>query len=431
MEYLASYDTLTNLPNRALLFNQLKQSIAMMKRKNSRAMLIFIDIDHFKEFNDNYGHQIGDKVLLTVAKKIQSICREEDILGRLSGDEFLLISKDIENQNAVQTIINKIQNLFKKPQQIANISLHVSVSMGVALYPENGETPEALINAADQAMYSVKKSGRNNYAFYSQEMSHIANEYFFIQNALKDAIESENFSLVYQPQYALINHKMTGIEVLLRCTHSRISTVPIERLIKIAEETGIISRISYLVLNMVSDQLNVWELSGLTLPPLAINLSRKELHAENLIVTIHNALAKYKLHPKSIELEITESAFLHESNIVIENINRLQKLGHTFALDDYGTGFSSLSNIKTFHFDKLKIDKSFIDNLQTDINDQVIVSATITMAKKLGVKVIAEGVETQAQADILKSYGCDIVQGYLYAKPLIAKELEKLLVKNK
>ena len=366
MEYLASYDTLTNLPNRALLFNQLKQSIASMARKKSRGMLIFIDIDHFKEFNDNYGHQVGDKVLLSVAKQIQSICREEDILGRLSGDEFLLISEDIDNQNAIQTIIHKIQSIFKRPQQIENLSLHVSVSMGVALYPTNGKTPEALINAADQAMYSVKKNGRNNYAFYSQEMSNIANEYFFIQNALKDAINSENFTLVYQPQYAIDDHSITGVEVLLRCTHSRISTVPIERLIKIAEETGNIKQISYIVLNMVCDQLFDWEMQGFKVPPLAVNLSRKELYAENLILTIHNALSRYKLQPHALELEITESAFLHESDMVRDNIKRLKKLGHTFAIDDYGTGFSSLSNIKTFHFDKLKIDQSFIDNLQTD-----------------------------------------------------------------
>ena len=430
MEYLASYDTLTNLPNRTLLFNQLRQSIAAMERKKSHAMLIFIDIDHFKEFNDNYGHQIGDKVLLSVAKQIQSMCREEDILGRLSGDEFLLISEDIDTQNAMQTIIQKIQSIFKRPQQIANLSLHISVSMGVALYPENGETPEALINAADQAMYSVKKSGRNNYAFYSQEMSNIANEYFFIQNALKDAINSENFTLVYQPQYSMHDHSITGIEVLLRCTHSRISTVPIERLIKIAEETGNIKQISYIVLNMVCDQLYAWNIQGIKVPPLAVNLSRKELYADNLILTIHNALSRYKLHANALELEITESAFLHESDIVIDNIKRLKKLGHTFAIDDYGTGFSSLSNIKTFHFDKLKIDKSFIDNLQTDKEDQVIVSATISMAKKLGLKVIAEGVERQEQVDILKKFGCDIIQGFLYSKPLVKEDIEKLLVVN-
>ena len=430
MEYLASYDTLTNLPNRALLFNQLKQSISSMARKKSRGMLIFIDIDHFKEFNDNYGHQIGDKVLLSVTKQIQSICREEDILGRLSGDEFLLISEDIDNQNAIQTIIHKIQSIFRKPQQIANLSLHVSVSMGIALYPTNGETPEALINAADQAMYSVKKSGRNNYAFYSQEMSNIANEYFFIQNALKDAINSENFTLLYQPQYAIDDHSIIGIEVLLRCTHSRISTIPIERLIKIAEETGNIKQLSYIVLNMVCDQLYAWQLQGIPVPPLAVNLSRKELYEDNLILTIHNALSRYKLHPRALELEITESAFLHESEMVRDNIKRLKKLGHTFAIDDYGTGFSSLSNIKTFHFDKLKIDKSFIDNLQTDEEDQVIVSATISMAKKLGLKVIAEGVETQEQANILKKFGCDIIQGFLYSKPLEKEEMEKLLIEK-
>lgn len=430
MEYLASYDSLTNLPNRSLLFKQLKQSISSMERKNSKGMLLFIDIDHFKEFNDNYGHHIGDQVLRLVAKKITSICREEDILGRLSGDEFLLISEDINDQNAINTIIHKIQDIFKHPQNISNLSLDVSISIGVVFYPKDAHTPEMLINAADQAMYSVKKSGRNNYAFYSQQMSDTANEYFFIQNALKDAIRSENFTLVYQPQYSLQDNTITGIEVLLRCTHSRIRDIPIERLISIAENSGLINKISYIVLNMVCIQLYKWELLGLHVPPVAVNLSRKELHAKNLIITIHNALSQYNLSSNTIELEITESAFLHESDIVIDNITRLQKLGYTFALDDYGTGFSSLANIKTFQFDKLKIDKSFIDNLPLDKDDQVIVSATIRMAKELGLTVIAEGVETESQVQILKSFGCDIVQGFFYSKPLLQKDIEKLLLKS-
>ena len=431
MEYLASYDTLTDLPNRSLLFKQLKKSIATMKRRKTNGMLLFIDIDHFKEFNDSYGHQVGDKVLLSVAKQITSICRKEDILGRLSGDEFLLISEDVKDQQAIDKIIEKIQKIFKKPQQIDNLSLHISISMGVALYPENGKTPEALINAADQAMYAVKKQGRNNYAFYSQEMSDLANEYFFILRALKDAINSENFILAYQPQFSLKDNKLIGIEVLLRCTHSRITNIPISRLITIAEETGIIHKISDIVLNMLCEQIAEWKLLKLNIPKVAINLSRKELSEEHLIITIHSALFRYKIDPNEIELEITESALLHEDLLVKDNITRLQKLGHTFSIDDYGTGFSSLSNIKTFHFDKLKIDKSFIDNLLTDKDDQVIVSATISMAQQLGLKVIAEGVEIQAQADMLKDFGCDIVQGFLYSKPLIKEDMEKLLKKRK
>jgi len=431
MEYLASYDTLTNLPNRSLLFKQLKKSIASMRRRKENGMLLFIDIDHFKEFNDSYGHQVGDKVLLSVAEQISSICRKEDILGRLSGDEFLLISEDVNDQHAVDKIIEKIQKIFKKPQQIDNLSLHINISMGVALYPKNGTTPEALINAADQAMYSVKKQGRNNYAFYSQEMSDIANEYFFILRALKDAINSNNFTLVYQPQFSLKNTQLIGAEVLLRCTHSRIENIPISRLISIAEETGLISKISHLVLDMMCEQIYDWKLLKLKLPKIAVNLSRKELSEEDLILTIHTALSRYKIDPDEIELEITESALLHEDILVKENIVRLQKLGHTFSIDDYGTGFSSLSNIKTFQFDKLKIDKSFIDKLVTNNDDQVIVSATISMAQKLGLKVIAEGVEVQAQADILKNFGCDIVQGFLYSKPLIKEDMEKLLKKVK
>ena len=430
LQYLASYDTLTDLPNRSLLFKQLKKSIASMQRKKTNGMLLFIDIDHFKEFNDNYGHQVGDKVLLSVAHKITSICREEDILGRLSGDEFLLISEDINDANAIHSLIKKIQHIFKKPQQIGNLSLHISVSIGIALYPENGKTPEALINAADQAMYAVKKQGRNNYAFYSQEMSNIANEYFFILNALKDAIQSENFMLLYQPQYSLQSEEIITIEVLLRCTHSRISHIPTPKLIAIAEETGIISDISKIVLEMMCQQIHQWELANISLPYIAMNLSRKELSNEHLLVTIHNTLSKYNIGHQNIELEITESAILQENMIVRDNITRLQKLGHPFSIDDYGTGFSSLSNIKMFEFDKLKIDKSFIEDLCSNSDDQVIVSATIDMAKKLGLMVVAEGVETKEQMDLLKSFGCDIIQGFFYSKPLDSEDIKRLLIER-
>jgi len=428
MKYIDSYDKLTDIPNRALLFKRLKQSISSMERIKSAGMLLFIDIDHFKEFNDNYGHQTGDKVLQHVAKKIQSKCREEDIVGRLSGDEFLVICDNMHDQYAIYTMIHKIFNSFKPLQEIDNYLLNISLSIGIALYPKDGNTPEALINAADQAMYSVKKSGRNNYAFYTQRMSEIANEYFSMHTALKDAIATQNFSLVYQPQFSTKNNTITGIEVLLRCAHPSIKNVPIQRLINIAEETGIIHNISNIVLNMVCIQLYKWGMLGLNVPPIAINLSRKELHEKKLVYTIHEALTRYNLDATHIELEITESAFLHEDNAVQENIHILQKLGHTFSIDDYGTGFSSLSNIKTFSFDKLKIDKSFIDNLTSEKEDQVIVSATITMAKKLGLKVIAEGVETIEQANLLKLFGCDTIQGYLYSRPLMPSVMEELLL---
>lgn len=430
MKYIASYDKLTNIPNRALLFKQLKKSIAAMERSKSSGILFFIDIDHFKEFNDNFGHNIGDKVLQFVANKIQSICREEDIIGRLSGDEFLVISDNMNDQYAIYTMIHKILNSFKGPQEVATYLLNISLSIGISVYPKDGETPEELINAADQAMYSVKKSGRNNYAFYTQRMSDIANEYFSMHTALKEAIHTQNFTLVYQPQFSVKDNTITGIEVLLRCTHPSIKEVPIQRLINIAEETGIIHSISNIVLNMVCIQLYKWEMAGITIPPIAVNLSRKELHERKLVYTIHSALTRYNLDPSHIELEITESAFLHESHEVQKNIQNLQKLGHTFSIDDYGTGFSSLANIKTFSFDKLKIDKSFIDNLTSEKEDQVIVSATITMAKKLGLKVIAEGVETLEQANLLKIFGCDIIQGYLYSRPLIPNDMEKLLLEQ-
>ena len=258
----------------------------------------------------------------------------------------------------------------------------------------------------------------------------IANEYFFILNSLKDAIQTENFMLLYQPQYSLESEEITTIEVLLRCTHSRISHIPISRLISMAEETGIISDISNIVLEMMCQQIHQWELLNISLPHIAINLSRKELSNEHLLVTIHNILSKYNISHQIIELEITESAILQENVIVRDNITRLQKLGHSFSIDDYGTGFSSLSNIKTFEFDKLKIDKSFIEDLCSNADDRVIVSATIGMAQKLGLKVVAEGVETKEQMKLLKKFGCDIIQGFFYPAPLDSEDIKKLLYRK-
>lgn len=426
MEHLASHDTLTGLPNRALLF----QNFRHILKTTQKGMVVFIDIDYFKTYNDTYGHQVGDKILVSVATTLRKVCREEDIVSRLSGDEFFLVFPHIHTQKERDAIIHKIEKLFQAPINVEHHALDTTLSIGIAHYPEDGTSPEALINATDKAMYEVKKKGRNGVVTYTKDLTIAENEYINIYNLIKQSLSSDLFTLVYQPQYYFTSGKICGIEALLRCEDTYLKNIPIMKIITIAEETGLIHKITEYVFTQVCSQIILWNDANIKVPHIAVNLSRKELSQENLFHTIHNIVTTHAIDPKELTLEITESAFLENSLSVKRNLIAFEKEGYTFALDDYGTGFSSLSSIKTFQFTTLKIDKSFIENIARSGDDKVIVSTTIDMAHKLGLDVISEGVETQEQSDILKSYGCDIAQGYAYSKPLDEKELEGLLRKE-
>ena len=431
MKHLATHDDLTNLPNRTLIFEHLNHAITTAKRTGNDGALLFIDIDCFKDINDNYSHQTGDLLLQDFAFRLSHITRKSDIVGRLSGDEFLLILENINDMEDILSIIEKIRAQLMTPFSINDLSIETTVSIGVACFPANGDNADQLIHAADQAMYNVKKNGKDGFKFYTKEFSIISHEYFLIQNALRKAIKENDFTIVYQPQFSLHTSTLTGVEALLRCGNTDVKDIPISRLISIAEESNIIHSISRFVMQRCCQQIGEWQNLSLSPLKIAVNLSRKELSDENLVQLITENLSACNIKPGILEFEITESTLLQNSHSAKNNINELRKLGCSFSIDDYGTGFSSLSNLREFDLDKIKIDKSFISDLEQNNNDRIIVSATINMVKELGLTVLAEGVETKGQEKLLKEFKCDEVQGYLYSYPLSAEKITELLVPKK
>jgi len=431
MKYLATHDSLTDLPNRSLIFEHLTHAIDTAKRAGNDGALLFIDIDGFKDINDNYSHQTGDLLLQEFALRLLHITRKSDIVGRLSGDEFLLILENINEMEDILKVIEKIRSQLITPFSINDLRIEITVSIGAACFPVNGDNADQLIHAADQAMYNVKNNGKDGFKFYTKEFSIISHEYFLIQNALRQAIKEDDFTIVYQPQFSLRTSELTGVEALLRCNNKDVKDIPISRLISIAEESNIIHNISRFVMQRCCRQIMEWQDLSLSPLKIAVNLSRKELSDENLVQLIIENLSACNIKPGILEFEITESTLLQNSHSAKNNINELRKIGCSFSIDDYGIGFSSLSNLREFNLDKIKIDKSFISDLEENNNDKIIVSATINMVKELGLTVLAEGVETKGQEKLLKEFDCDEVQGYLYSYPLSAEEITELLVPKK
>ena len=427
LEYMANHDMLTGLPNRGLLFDRLDHAVAALKRSEKTGALLFMDIDRFKDVNDNYGHHVGDQLLAEVARRLKEGVRAGDTVGRLGGDEFLMIVEEVRHIDEVLAIIQKIRDRFLIPFTMENVAIEVRFSIGVALIPEDGEDAETLVNAADRAMYTVKNGGRDGFEFYAKHLSVLSHEYFRIQCALRQALREEAFEVLYQPQFAIADGRLSGAEALLRCTYDELEAVPVEKLIAIAEESGMICEIGRFVFRSVCVQIAAWR--AISVPPvrIAVNLSRRELGSRTLVRTVRESLEQCCVRPCDLEFEITESTLMQSSSDARENISALRGLGCRFSIDDFGTGYSSLSNLKEFNLDKLKIDRMFIDTLETDKDDQVIVSATISMAKKLGLTVLAEGVESAEQGELLKRFGCDEVQGFFYSRPISAKEMTEQL----
>jgi diguanylate cyclase (GGDEF)-like protein len=427
LEFMANHDILTGLPNRVLLFDRLEHAISRLTRVGGMGAVLFMDVDNFKDVNDNLGHHIGDQLLVGIAQRLNAAIRSSDTVGRLGGDEFLMIAENIGHIDEVLVVIQKVRELFVTPFMIEENEIDVRLSIGIALIPDDGHDAEMLVNAADKAMYAVKKRGRDGFEFYSKHFSMLSHEFFRIQRAIRQAIREDAFVMVYQPQFSIFDGRLSGVEALLRSTHKELKDVPVEKVISIAEESGTIFEISKFVFSAVCEQIAQWSVLS-TLPiRIAINLSRLELGNEALVDTVRGNLEACSVVPKTVEFEITESTLMKSSSQARKNIEVLRDLGCNFSIDDFGTGYSSLSNLKEFNLDKLKIDKMFIDSLETDENDQVIVSATISMAKKLGLTVLAEGVETAEQVNLLKKFGCDEVQGFFFSKPVSAEEMTCLL----
>ena len=427
IEHQAYHDMLTNLPNRTLFQDRLKQAIVSSQRHNEKFALLFIDLDQFKKINDSLGHHIGDNVLIETAKRFTKLLRAEDTLSRLGGDEFTVILKDIKDEKSAATVAQKLINSMKEPIDTASHTLHISASIGISIYPNDTLSKEDLIKFADTAMYKAKDEGRNNFQFYSAEMTKNAFEKVIMENSLRVAIEEEQFEVYFQPQYDTQTETIIGMEALVRWFHPHVGMISPGEFIPIAEDNGLIIAIDEIVMRKAMQQVSQWYEEGLQPGKLALNLSMKQLADNNFMTYLLKTMQEYNFQASWLELEITEGQMMQNPEQSIKKLQRLSKLGIEIAIDDFGTGYSSLSYLKKLPLHKLKIDQSFIRDIPGDNDDVAITKAIIAIAKSLNLKLIAEGVETKEQRDFVAKHECNYIQGYYYSKPVNNKEMDSLL----
>lgn len=423
IRYLANFDSLTGLPNRTQLNLQIKNLLSLAKRNNREITVMFLDLDRFKEINDTLGHSVGDTLLIQSSQRMQSLLREEDTVARLGGDEFIILLPNIQI-NGARKVAQKLLDVFNAPFQIDHHELSISASIGIALYPDDGTDFETLYKNADTAMYRAKQEGRNGYSFFTNEMQEHSARNLQLSNALRHALEKSQFQLHYQPQISAKDGEIIGAEALLRWYHPEYGNISPAEFIPILEENGLILPVGEWVLRTAISQAKSWMDQGSKPIIIAVNLSAVQFRHLSLLNTVSMILEEIGLPPQCLELELTESIAMHDPQKAINVMNDLHDLGVHMSIDDFGTGYSSLSYLKKFKIYKLKIDQSFIRDINIDKEDKAIVSAIISMAKRLGLQTIAEGVETIEQLEYLQEEGCDEIQGYFYSKPLPAEAFE-------
>jgi diguanylate cyclase (GGDEF)-like protein/PAS domain S-box-containing protein len=428
VEYMAHHDALTGLPNRILAKNRTESLIAQAKHNGSKVALLFIDLDGFKSINDSMGHSVGDEVLKLVASRLTDEKDTNDIISRQGGDEFLFIVS-IETLDTIVSIAEKLLKKFEHAFYVMDYAFNTSASIGIALYPDDGDSFDVLLQNADTAMYAAKESGKNSYCFYTRQMNLNLIGQFKIQNDLKNALQNNEFVLYYQPQINLVDNKIIGAEALIRWPHPERGMIFPMDFIPIAESSGLIVQIGQWVIEESCRQAALWQQNGIDIT-IAINISAVQFVRGNLENIVRNALLMYKIDPKRLELELTESIMIHNTEITLQCVRNLKSLGVQLSLDDFGTGYSSLAYLKRFAVDKLKIDQSFVRDILKDREDATIVKTIIQMAKNLKLKTIAEGVEDANVLAVIDAYGCDEVQGYHFAKPMGALEFEKYYVER-
>lgn len=430
IQYLANHDYLTDLPNRVLLEDLLSQALANARRNQTMVALLFFDLDRFKTINDSLGHHVGDLLLQAVAKRLKDCLRSADIVARLGGDEFVIVIPNINEINQAARVADKILESMRPPYMVDGQELTMTPSIGISVYPHDGEVIATLIKNADAAMYHAKEIGRNNYQFFTHSMNTSALERLSLENSLRRALEREEFLLHYQPQVDLESGRTIATEALIRWRHPELGMIPPAKFIPIAEDSGLIIALGEWVLREACLQNKQWQQAGLAAIPVAINLSALQFRQKNFQEIISTTLQQTGLDPHYLELELTESILLQNTEITTSTLQALKAIGLQLSIDDFGTGYSSLSYLKRLPIDKLKIDRSFVQDISTDPDDAAISSAIISMAHKLRLKVIAEGVETEAQLAFLKAKSCDEVQGYYFSRPLDPEAMITLLGDN-
>lgn len=431
MSYLAEHDFLTDLPNRLLLTDRITQALNLARRKNSRIAILYLDLDHFKKVNDTLGHDVGDQLLMMLSKKLQACLRNMDTISRQGGDEFVILLTEFDSPATPVTIANKLLEATSGAFQIGTHELNVSASIGISMYPEDGDSADALMKNADAAMYYAKSLGRNNFQFFTKQLSAKIAEQVELENSLLRAVNQHEFKLVYQPKILLKTGEIVGAEALIRWHHPEKGLVSPDIFIPIAEDTGLIKMIGKWVLSEACEQNKRWQKAGLPAIPVAINVSTIELKQTNYLQQVSKVLMQSGLDAQFLELEVTETVAIDGDEDGVRELLALRELGVKLSIDDFGTGYSSLSYLKRLPVDNVKIDKSFVRDIQSDANDAAIVTAIIKMSHSLHFSVIAEGVETQAQLQFLKEAECDEIQGYFISHPLSAEDFAMLLEANK
>jgi diguanylate cyclase (GGDEF)-like protein/PAS domain S-box-containing protein len=427
--HLAHHDPLTGLPNRLLARDRLETALDRAQRRNQRVALLFIDLDYFKRVNDTLGHNVGDELLRTIAERLQNCVRHEDTVARLGGDEFMVMLDRIERMEEVVIVTEKIIAALNLPMRLDARELSISASIGISLYPDDAKTRDDLIRAADTAMYTAKGQGRNRYTFYTAKMTAAAVHYMELDQDLRRGLKQNELVLHYQPQIDMDSGEVVGVEALIRWQHPTKGLVGALDIIPIAEESGLIVEIGEWVLRRACEQAREWRAAGVQPLRIAVNVSARQMHQARLIGVIKNIFEETQMPPGQLEIEITEST-LQSEDACVATLRELKSLGVTLAIDDFGTGYSCLSSLKNLPIHRVKIDRAFVRDMPQDLNDVAIAEAIIAMAHRLHLQVVAEGVETVAQEELLRSRGCDEVQGYLYAKPLAAADLIALLTQR-
>jgi diguanylate cyclase (GGDEF)-like protein len=423
IRHQAYFDSLTLLPNRFLSLDRLSQILVEAERNDEKAAILFLDLDDFKKVNDSLGHEVGDEILVKSAHRLQQVLRKEDTVGRLGGDEFIILLKGLTDHQDALAVAENLLNLFRQPFKIDHRELILTLSIGVAIYPKDGCCASDLLRSADTAMYQAKALGRNTYSFFTPEMNIVMQRRFEIEEQMRGALERNEFELHYQPQMDVKSASIIGAEALLRWHNPVLGNITPDEFIPIAEHTGLIVAMGEYVIEQALSFLNLWQKSDLNNYTMAVNLSPRQFRDNELIPFIKKVLSDTGTRPTTLELEITEGVLMSGQSYIHDALISINALGIKLSMDDFGTGYSSLSYLRQYPFDVLKIDRSFINGITINKADCDLVKAAIAMSHSLGLTVIAEGVETKEQLQLLERLGCDIVQGYYFSKPIPAVQL--------
>jgi len=420
--YVVHHDALTNLPNRLLLQDRLSRMMMKAKRNSTYVAVLFLDLDRFKKINETLGHDVGDRLLLEVAKRLEECVRKSDTVGRLGGDEFAVLLDDLQDVKYVAVVARKILHALSKPIMVQEYELYATSSIGISLFPDDSEEVDILLRCADTALYRAKEAGKNNYQYYTADMNTRAFEFLLLESGLRKALVNNELVVFYQPLIDLKTNKLIGMEALLRWKHPEKGMIAPGDFIPLAEETGLIGPIGEWVMRTACSQNKKWQDAGYPPVKVSVNMSARQFNKKDITEQIIEILEDTGLNPEYLGIEITESVIMQDASSTISKLIQMHETGISLSIDDFGTGYSSLSYLKLFPIDNLKIDRSFVSNITSDSTDAAIAASVIMLAHSMNLKVVAEGVETQEQLDLLRQQGCDYVQGFLFSRPLSAEE---------